>query len=96
MNQPALRYMVDLGEEVARFVHAHNKGLPETRALLDRCLGVIDLCRESGISAAGRKEISILRDVLIDSISNQPQYKVSGEDLESYFMPFTTRLVSHP
>lgn len=84
--------MANLGSEVARLYAAKDADNDErVVASSERALHIIDELSAHPELEGRAEEIDILRDVIEDTTSPTPQYRVSSKDLEAYFMPFALR-----
>ncbi|MDD5357443.1 MAG: hypothetical protein PHS53_04845 [Candidatus Pacebacteria bacterium] len=86
--------MANLGSELTRFFRDKEKGEREKmNQSAKRALGIIDSL--SATSSAGySREAKIWGDVVKDATSDSPQYHVSIKNVEGYFLPLASRLLS--
>lgn len=89
-----LFYMANLGAEVSRLCAARDRSEADAAAPLNRCLKIIDDYARVETVPSHMQEVSILRDVITDIARKDRRFRVSPEELESYFVPFATRLLT--
>jgi len=91
-ERTSLFLMANLGSEMARFfnfVGHDQKDMAPSSA--QRAFHIIDQLMERNDLGGGRQEVIILRSIIQDALSAVPQYAVSEEEIDSYFLPFATR-----
>ena len=84
--------MANLGSEVSRIFSAKEKG---NTNLLDGAISRSkDILSEIRVlpDMKTNKEIDILEDIINDMNNNQ-KYKIPGEQLQSYFLPFAKQIM---
>ena len=86
---PLALQLGNLGSEVGRMVSLKKKGdTLHTEKAFERALELLDMI----IADAGKKksvgELTRLREVLCGFINNSPEYKITGEQINNYFIPF--------
>ncbi len=88
-------YMANLGSELIRMISARDKG-DKTSSLssAERCLSLIEKALDTAKSHLHRQEISILKDIVEDAVSEtEHKYSITKKEVESYFYPFALRFM---
>ncbi len=86
--------IANLGSELIRFFALQKKkDLKNAKLSADRALRIIDQIIEQESNVNGRQEISMFKKIIEDSLSNSLIYNISDRDLNSYFMPFASRVL---
>ncbi|PIP31238.1 hypothetical protein COX25_00410 [bacterium (Candidatus Howlettbacteria) CG23_combo_of_CG06-09_8_20_14_all_37_9] len=81
--------MGNIGSEVSRLISSKKRNDQQSTDLaFERALKLIDLTASDPRRKKQLKEILRSRELLCDSISENPQYKTTLEDLNTYFTQF--------
>ena len=86
--------MANLGSEVSRMISAREKGQWEfVEKSYGRALKILNHINEFSEMKPRHAEIEILAEVLKEFSDKESHPAVRRADLESYFMPFATRVM---
>ncbi len=87
--------IANLGSELIRFFALQKrKDIENAKLSAIRAFHIIDRIMNQKDIGNGKQEISILKRIIEDSLSNSHMYNISDSDLNSYFMPFASRVLS--
>lgn len=85
-------YMANLGSEMTRLLSARDRGDRTAMAVAaERCLTLADRAIAAETIAAHRREIAMLKTIISDTLSANPQYAVTQGSTTAYFYPFALR-----
>ena len=86
--------IANLGAEMIRFFSLQKRKDTENAKLsAARALHIIDQIMQQKDIGNGKEEISMLKKIIEDSLLNSHIYNISESDLNSYFMPFASRVL---
>lgn len=87
--------VANLGSELTRLFCLRENGNRRSLAgSRERALGIIERLEQHPELNGRTGEIAILRNIITDCVSENPKYQISAADIEQYFMPFATRVLS--
>ena len=87
--------MANLGSEVTRLLLAREEKKEELiRGAYERSLRILDELESLEDMATRLDELKILRKVIDNLLTEDPEIKVSPTNLKEYFMPFALRALS--
>ncbi len=85
-----LEQMANIGSEVERALNWMAKKNPDySRRAFERALGLIDLTLDSVTGAARFKELTRVREAVVDFFSGSNQFRSTATSWRRYFLPFT-------
>lgn len=88
-KMPLIEQMANIGSEVQRALKWRSKGNQEYfRQAFERALELIDLTLESGKDYPRLKEITRMREAIVDYFAGQNEFKSSEGSWQRYFLPF--------
>lgn len=87
---PFIEQMANIGSEVERALNWQAKKNPDySQKAYERALELIDLTLDSVKGFSRLKEITRLREAIVDFFSGTNQFKSTEALWRSYFLPFT-------
>ena len=90
---PLVEQMANIGSEVDRALNWKAKSNnPFCQKAVDRALELLDLSLQSTPEPSRRKELSLVREGLVDYFSGPNQYRSTDESWHKYFLYFALAL----
>jgi hypothetical protein len=88
--------MANLGIEIMRLFGYKKRGdMADARLSGERASKIIDSLESHPDINGGKREVEMIRDVMIeDALSDTPQYHITENNVNSYFMPFSMRALA--
>lgn len=87
--------MANLGSELIRFFALQRqKDNERARASADRAFRIMNQLLEHKDIGNGRREVALLKELTDDALLPSPLYRVTEAELNSYFMPFASRVLA--
>lgn len=94
-ERTSLFLMANLGAEAKRIFSAkENKDDKSANEALSRAIDIISKLKDLPDMKKRSREINLLAEAIKDAIEPNPKFKISSENIESYFLPFALRLMS--
>lgn len=88
-NMPFLEQMANIGSEVERALNwqaKHNNAY--SQKAVERALELIDLSLDNITSPSRLKELTRVREAIVDFFIGSNQFKSTNSSWKSYFLPF--------
>ena len=87
--------MANLGVEIQRLFSYKKQGdMDGARTSGERASKIIDSLESHPDINGGKKEVEMIREVMVkDVLSDKPQYHITEKNIDSYFMPFSMRVL---
>ena len=93
-ERTTLFLMANLGSELMRFFKFKEHGnIDFAEASAARALKIIEAVASRGESSAGREAL-VFKEIIDDANTAAPHYHISEKELNSYFIPLASRIVS--
>ena len=87
--------MANLGSEIERLYMAHDSGdRGKITGSYERAVAIITELENRDDIGNGKGEVELVKGVVDDIASANPQLSVRAEDMRSYFLPFAMRALS--
>ena len=87
--------MANLGSEMTRCLDLEKRRQrEEAEKSAKRAFRIMDQLEVRPDIGTGKQEAAILRNILQDALSQAPKYRVSEQELATYFLPFARKVLA--